>query len=272
LAERFYAPVNVCIYCSAERYAPDSSRFLAAEHILPLGLDGDIVIPRASCRACERTINQFEQPMMRGMLLGSRTLLGLRTRSPKDRPKHLPLFTGNGSTRGRVMVEIDDYPACILMPLLGRPTAIDAPGTRPGQIGIWHHFLRPPNHRLLKAKYGLGEWATPSIDNLFFAKMLAKIAHGSAVAEFGLGSFEPLLLEIILGDGMDKDPFRYIGGGPDIETQLLHRTEVGTHEFKGERYAAARIRLFGALGSPSYFVLAGRIPEGAPLPTHRGLA
>src|SRR3712207_8495388 len=61
-----YPPVGRCIYCDAERYAPDSARGLAEEHIIPYGLNGDLVLPEASCRRCERITGRNDSLMLKG--------------------------------------------------------------------------------------------------------------------------------------------------------------------------------------------------------------
>jgi hypothetical protein len=61
-----------------------------------------------------------------------------------------------------------------------------------------------------------------------FARMLAKIAHTYAIAEYGMNSFKPLLTEIILGKD-DRLPF-LIGGDetlPTLESEPYCTTYTG---------------------------------------------
>src|ERR1700730_18119661 len=85
-----YKPVGRCIYCGSLEYSTDSSRPLAEEHIIPLALGGDRILPEASCRKCERITGNFEQMALRGVLRGARVSLGLR--SKKGHPDTLPLY------------------------------------------------------------------------------------------------------------------------------------------------------------------------------------
>lgn len=43
--EKIYQPVNVCIYCGG-------TGALSDEHIIPFGLGGRWVLPKASCAEC----------------------------------------------------------------------------------------------------------------------------------------------------------------------------------------------------------------------------
>jgi hypothetical protein len=87
---RTYPAVAECVYCGETRYARDSPRSLATEHIIPDALNGRLLLPQASCRECERNINRAETFVLRGCLLACRAHLGLKFSS--QNPKILPLF------------------------------------------------------------------------------------------------------------------------------------------------------------------------------------
>jgi hypothetical protein len=90
---RVYPPVGFCIYCGSQ------GGDLRREHIIPFGLGGNAILPKAGCRACEAITGSFEQIALRGMLGKLRMRLGLQTRNKKDRPKalHLELINPDGS-------------------------------------------------------------------------------------------------------------------------------------------------------------------------------
>ena len=94
-----------------------------------------------------------------------------------------------------------------------------------------------------------------------FARLLAKIAHGYATAEWGLGAFTPLNCDIIRG--LSDDYFYTVGGTWDIAPSILggdHATDLSI-EFTSSDRALIRvdIRLFSAVSTPSYHVIAGII-------------
>jgi hypothetical protein len=58
-----FDPVNLCIYCGR------SDGLLTREHILPIGLGGGLILPAASCRACQDITKNIETKCQRGNLL-----------------------------------------------------------------------------------------------------------------------------------------------------------------------------------------------------------
>jgi hypothetical protein len=94
--------------------------------------------------------------------------------------------------------------------------------------------------------------------------MLAKVAHAYSVAELGLDSFTPFLLDVIQGVA-DDDLGLYFGGSLVHSTQLdtpgrLH--SVSLHfEFSFDEvcYIVARIKLFDSLGGPANYVVVGEL-------------
>ena len=251
-----YPPVGKCIYCGAERYASDSKRELAEEHIIPFGLNGELTLPQTSCRRCERITGRNDGLLLKGALLGCRTHLGLRTRSPKERPKALPLFDATTTPNRKVMVPMEDFPVTLLLLSLDAPRAL-VPDFGPGGMrsGPWlHRFTWDLD--VLRWRYGLTDFGFPSLDTNALCRVLAKTAHSYAVAELGLGGFSPLLLPLILGDGADPGRYRYVGG-------QLHTSPPGTslHEIGFEDgdagYLVVKIRLFASLGAPVYRVVVG---------------
>ena len=250
--KKTYNPIKQCVYCGATRFASDSKRDLAPEHIIPLGLNGDLIIPEASCRSCERITGRQESIMLKGALQGIRCFLNFRTRNPKDRPKVLPLFWG---TNGKTLVDVNDFPAVFFFIRLSLPRILGGP--QEGTIIPVLHLLRM-DINLIKRKYGLKEFATPSTDVQAFFRMLAKIGHSFAVAELGLDSFKPSLVEYILSKDYLPRLDSHIGGSPEeaLITNELHEIEI----YKDELYpdlTIVRIRLFAKYGGPPYLVVVG---------------
>ncbi len=256
MVPRTYDPVDRCIYCGAERYAADSNRYLAEEHIIPFGLNGGLVLPRSSCRRCERVTGRDDSLVLKGALLGCRTILGLRTRNPKDRPKALPLFDATTTPNRKVMVAIEDYPISILLLHLGPPPALTGDVASAGRpTGTWCHFFRRDT-AVLRWKYGLKEFGTSSLDSWALSRVLAKIAHSYAVAELGLEGFSALLAEPIREQA--DHIYNFVGGAQEYLPPSNHLHEIGFEPTSSEHdYIVVRIRLFAFLGAPVYRVVVG---------------
>ncbi|MGH7226437.1 MAG: HNH endonuclease, partial [Gemmataceae bacterium] len=101
LGPRRYAPVGRCIYCGATKPVLGYARF-ADEHIIPLALGGDLVLPEAVCKRCEITINkQIETPVLVHEWRPLRDKLGWPTRKPSARKgrTHATITMIDGSTK-----------------------------------------------------------------------------------------------------------------------------------------------------------------------------
>jgi hypothetical protein len=105
--------------------------------------------------------------------------------------------------------------------------------------------------------------------------MIVKIAYSSAVAEFGLESFNSIVREIILGQSEHLPHF--VGCMTPLPVMSESRFSDGTHRvFYGlirgvsqvvspagiqichtPEYFAAALRLFKDMGSPTYLVILG---------------
>jgi hypothetical protein len=108
-----YPPVGECIYCG------DRHSTLTREHIVPYGLGGNMILPRASCHTCADITKRFEQKCLRMTMGPLRIRLGVKTRHPKQRPKTLDLELLHEDGRlETVHVPAAQYPASIVLPRL----------------------------------------------------------------------------------------------------------------------------------------------------------
>ncbi len=248
-----YDPANLCIYCGADRYVPGHNRGLTIEHIIPFGLNGELTLPRASCRRCEGVTGSDEQILLRGVLLGCRTLLGLRTRKPKDRPNRLPLFDTEMTPNRKIMVDVEHYPANILLIKNGPPPILS--GQPASQIGPWCCFFRNSS-QIFRSRYGIASYATPLLDTKTFNRVLGKVGHSFAVAELGRSGFHALLPHYIRDP--DGDLSFFVGGASHTESPSTSLHEIDFEPPSAEHsYIVVRVRLFSFLGAPIYRVVIG---------------
>ena len=94
-----------------------------------------------------------------------------------------------------------------------------------------------------------------------FARLIAKIGHGYATAELGIGSFTPLTTELILGRSADY--YYYVGGSWDIDPPIPggdHITKISLRFTSSQAaWVVVDIRLFSGTETPSYHVVVGEI-------------
>ena len=123
-ASKTYAPVNQCIFCGATDELSD-------EHILPFGLSGTTILPKASCRACAKITCRFEAQVLRGPMRAVRILRGIASRSGhEDAPKTSPLTIVRGGSEEVVHLPLEKHPAILAFPIFPVPALLDPAGSR----------------------------------------------------------------------------------------------------------------------------------------------
>lgn len=264
-AQRFPS-VGKCIYCG-------STDSLSDEHIIPLSLGGNFILPEASCRTCAEKTSRFERYCARSIYGPVRYDLRFPSRKKgREWPKSLPAeFIFHG---GRVEVReipLEDYPQSRI-PLIefGGPPEIvlgKPPGLEWGPLRVAWIWLNYEGDVERSRKVLLGSGAasvrmSASIEFGPYAQLLAKIAHGYAVGEFGIDSFFPLLPKYIVG-GDKTFPF-VVGGAPE---DIVPKEPLDAFEHavaarlvplpSGELCLTAIIKLFGFANAPTNWVAVG---------------
>lgn len=262
--DRTYPPVSRCIYCGA-------GEGLSDEHIIPFGIGGRWILPRASCANCARITGAFEGVCQRTILGPLRMYYDLPSRRRKQRPKKLPLKVKVDPNDEWTFMDVDQdvYPFLVLLPILDLPDAISGKRTE-GERGakVRTLWVRGASFRDglfehmdgLAAELGVAMIEpTATFSAPEFIRMLAKVAHGFAVAELGLDAFTPFLLPIIK-DNDTSGTVEYVGGVTRNEPAAseLHGLSIIRHPSISQDLVVVRIRLFACLGTPTYAVAVGR--------------
>jgi hypothetical protein len=162
------------------------------------------------------------------------------------------------------VVPIKDAPRFLTVPKLSAWPGI-LKGLEPGSELQWERVVlaNAEAFRECAAKFGGEVSAERLIDLDSYLRMIAKIAHGWAVAHRGLGSFEPLLPDLILGKRPELLPY-LLGDTPwekteSFEGRLSHMLLLTNLEWKGKSYLLARVWLFAAHNAPAYTVVVGEL-------------
>ena len=275
-SHRMFKAVGHCIYCGSDGQPEGLTR----EHIFPFSLGGTLTLPKSSCVVCARITRDFEQTCARGMFGKLRILFNLPTQHKKQRPTELPVEIVIGGNERIISVPIADCPSVpVGFPVFDKPGIMR--GGKPGEpfrrasikpvlpyiadnneriARLFARFQEPINFRV-RSRLSIGP----------FVRMLAKIAHSFAVAEFGADSFEYMLPDVILGKRADSfligcdEGFSILNG---LEYKdVMHSLNFSKLEFVSkkegapevilEQYLAAIIRLFKNLDTPTYYVIIG---------------
>jgi hypothetical protein len=255
-----YKPVGVCIYCGSKEKLTD-------EHIIPLGLNGEIVLPKASCPKCNAVTSSFEQSVLRGNIRHVRAALGFPTRRPKDMPKTFPLLITVNGQESTIQVPAAESLVVLPFPLFGLPGFIAGIAPKAG-IGINGfvnvHFGADP--QILMARYGAEKVGMVlRVDSIAFARMLAKIAYCTVVGELGYDALsENFVLAAIRGESNDLGTWVGSGGDATPPTMLnvQHSAIYSIYEKEGQRVLTVFIKLFSNSPAPAYAIVLGRPAPG----------
>ena len=261
--KKVYPPVGRCIYCG-------ETDALTLEHVIPFGLGGKIELPDASCRACAKITSDFEHTCLRTMYGPLRLLYGLPSRRKKKRPKKLPLKIKKtvSAEWSYIDLEQEKYPFLILFPYFGQPKILmeDPVPSYQGAVTdrFWIRGASPSfvfKQLLEQLVTELGVYSImpeAKAHVVEFCQLLFKIAYSFAVGELGYNSLEPYVLPgIIKAELSDCDAF--IGSLEKDETPSESLHELSIIEDKQGNHVIVRIRLLAKLGTPTYYVVIGKL-------------
>jgi hypothetical protein len=257
------APVGVCIYCGA-------ARRLSEEHIIPLALGGRFVIPEASCPNCSEITSDFERRVLRGFMRDARVTGGFPTRRPQERPQTLPLQIERDGVFEEMQLPSAQHPALLILPLLYPAGVLTGRDLKTGTSCAGYETLYfGADPVSVGKKLGATSIRTSvDWDLTSFARLLAKIAYGFAVAEYGLLPKEQVpILPLILG--VRDDASCWLGSAQFVlaveSMQPTHAVGVTwlPHPIdQGTSILVARVKLFAPSGATGYEIVVARQPTG----------
>jgi hypothetical protein len=248
------------MYCGA------TDRNLSEEHIVPLGLGGVWVLRKASCGNCRDITSKFESDVLRNTLLPARAKLKLPTRHKGGLPNELPITVGKTGQQETIQLPVDQHPTVLFLPRFKLPAYIDGRDYKAGieVQGMYIYQLGPPSPQDFAKESNFDNLTYTSTFNSLsggfgFARLLAKIAYGFAVAEFGSGIIrDTYVLPSILGRTDDVGKWVGCAGESSDTTNKLHDIKIGVRNSQ----IYVWIRLFAMLrgATPEYLVVVGQAP------------
>ena len=258
--------VGKCIYCKK------SDVELSDEHIIPYGLNGNQVLLKASCSECSKITSAFERDILRHTFLLPRK--AFRMRSYNKRKDEVPAKFEIGETIKYIKIPKDDAPIIFALPIFLQPSILDNRSFKPGIQGTGEfqiHEIRGIAKEKLRKKHG-GP-GTVSFDIAYnphnFARMIAKIAYGFAVAHFGIDDIEDLgIVSAILGE--TDDIGKWVGCVDDEKfapNTVLHSWQLkinASYQIDNPKESMDarllyKISLFSLFNTPEYTVVVGNV-------------
>lgn len=260
--ERFrtFDPIGHCIYCGAASYCPEGGK-LAKEHILPFALEGQLILPKASCRACEDVMKSFEDPLLNGLFYALRRKLAFSRRNrQRSETGFANIVALHGSVEERMSIPLQEHPAITPLPVPPRCRTLREPGdTQAVRTFVVRDYIA---ERRLVQKYGISGIRPPNYRVSDFYRMLSKIAHGYAIAKIGAEHIKPCLLDLIHGRNEDFEEFvGALSNQPRLRSSKLWQFQIDFIKRGDTVYAVVQFRFLGTFGGPIYEIVAGSVPN-----------
>ena len=249
--------IGKCIYCGST----DTDN-LTLEHIVPHSLGGPWQLLKASCKGCADITSGFERDVMSEYFILMRTKLGLPTYHPKNRPDSFSFMVTIDGKEEIVNFPVSDCPTLFMMPQFVKPGYIRK-DTQGKSISVTGMSLHGSGLGKMQTKYNIQDLSVTVNLRTSFARVLAKIAYGMAVFQYGLDMIEEAyVLPCILGK--KDDVGQWVGCEEAYKSprlfpreRFLHRIEL----FMKRNEVWARIRLIANYQTPEYLVIVGLLKE-----------
>lgn len=197
---KIYQSIGRCIYCGKS----GTEEKLTVEHVMPKGFGGGAIFLGASCEACRVITSRFEDDCLRRDYKHFRADGGLpmntKMNITKDYYLILPVLPRAGILVGRAPTSE------VLL------TTVQRTWCSPTQFTPKHHSAEPQVVQDDKFRYRS------------FMRMLAKIAYGYVLGEFGTAKLTPLVPDLILW----RDPtlLHHLVGGADPQIDAAMRAQM----------------------------------------------
>lgn len=247
--------IGRCVYCG-------STDNLTDEHIVPYGLKGPWQLLKGSCRNCNQITSAFEKSVLREQFILPRVRLNLPTYHPKNRPQEFSFKVEKDGRKEEIVLPVTDCPTIFMMLDLEKPRYIANYDYEKGVMvrGSSLHCTSQAELDELIKKRNIGSISlTTSFYGNSFSRMLAKIAYGMIILNYGPDALEECyVLPCILGQ---KDDAGYWVGSSNKHVSTLSAEKALHRVFLtiNGKEIGALIRLFANYQTPEYLVIVGKL-------------
>ncbi|MCK4828140.1 hypothetical protein KA005_71080 [bacterium] len=256
LGKSQFSAAGFCIYCGKKKD-------LRREHIIPFGLSGTAVIPKASCSSCADITKKFEEDVLRGPMWAVRVYRRMKSRRKhSEAPKLYSITVVKDGKEQNIKLPIEKYPILLHFPVFAPPSYF-ANSNCKTEINVTGRVTVSFGPRPEKVLAEIGAQNLKISQNLMhvpFAKMIAKIAYcmAYAVGALELIEGESVILPSILGT--QKNIGKWVGTITEpINKYDNHLHRVFIHKDDSHGLLFGEVHLFADSQSPSYGVILGKL-------------
>lgn len=250
---RVFKPANRCIYCDEGK--PPFTR----EHVIPRGLGGGFIYPKASCESCRKIIHEIETYCMRGPFLSHRLNCGL-VNDLNDLGNEIEMRVDVGDRREQRTFTPEELPHYLILPQFHDPPGATV-GRSDGTGRVSYTIWGDEQMLLLHGDGDRNAVLAEGFDLNKFGRAIAKIAHGYVAGEYGLENFSPFLPPYILNQEPNMGDMVIGNWGEDgmaRHDHLLHQIGVGFMKDRNWTRIDVRLRLFASHDqTPVYRIVVG---------------
>ena len=264
--------IGRCIYCGT------AEGKLSEEHVTPFGLGGKLTLSDASCTHCQDITSRFERVIQRNMLFAARAAMASPTRRPGERERHQRIRVERNGTIEEVEAVWQDQWKLIELPIFPVPAHIDG---RPYGAGI--EVISKDTFELLEEgvevarRHGAERMVPRDYRPEDFARFIAKMGYGYAVAAYGLDLFvdeigrpSSYVLPALLGERDDIG--RWVGCSDRRELPVRQcNVSVAYGVIHGvnpwERELIVKLKMFPLFDGAEYVVVIGKVPLATEVPS-----
>jgi hypothetical protein len=250
-----YPPVGYCIYCGS------MAGKLTDEHIVPYALNGNWILPKASCQVCQKIIQKYEDACLRIMFKPLRTRFEMQSRRPKEHYINVE-FIGHDGARSTLRVHHKHFPVIgygMRLPIAG--IILGEKLTDTFFATILFRFHEGETEKFMAGFSGVAK--VGSFDATAFMRMIAKIGYSYAAAELGAAPLHPMLADLVLARAPNSAYLSHlVGGEPESPRgDFTNRLELIDYTIKDTIYTVVQVQLFGFMGMPKYHVVVREKPK-----------
>jgi len=243
--------------------------------MVPFSLGGDAVLPKASCSECATETSKIELYLARSIFREFRS----HVRAP-SRKKSLPSVLSANISVGDEQQTHDfiaaDQPFALMLPTWDYPgimrqaqPSLDFPTCNVRVYNFLPGNLREMLGLTDEAPDPIVHIGSGTLNNIIFARAIAKIAYCNVVAREGLDGFRPLVLPDLILGRYPCVPY-FVGSDPGeppppYAHNIRHAVEIATVTGReGLRFMLASVRLFAHSGTQEHGMPIYRVVVGAP--------
>jgi len=234
---------------------------LTDEHIVPLALNGQHIIRKASCLVCADITKKFEQDVARGLWGDARTSYDAPSRRKRARKTHITLTDPDNPAR-RIKVPYSEYPAPMAVYKMGRAGLLEGLPETVDISGMWkiEAISDGEKNKAFEQKYGMKLTARFRHVPASYARLIAKIGYGQILCSLDPGDFTPICIPYMLGHKSNVS--FVVCGSPDYAAPDsgkgygLRTAGFGTPE---RLMLMAEVRLLANNQSPTHHVVVGEV-------------